>query len=398
LSQKCNNKPVEKNQSVRSYIERKSPITSLKTTNHQESESATMKKFNLTRTPILSTILLGLVTSANLQAGNLASPSGILQVTVPNGKRVLLATPFVRPEFSRGSVVSSSGKTFTISGATYTPDQFKVGTNNVTPYIFEILDGPNIGFVSFITGNGSNTITVEDTIPTGNPDNSRYVIREDYTVSTLLGPASAPYGNLAAGTTANNADQVSFFNSNGKLETFFRWRNTNSTSFAWYLSVKVGTNWVSVADRRVPYGQGLVVERKAGSPGIINLSGELRSTRLRREIAGYPRFNIVANPNPFAIPLSELGLDMAPGSRTAADSVYLWDTSIGSKGGLVQYYRSSAKPSTWRNSAGTEITNVSTFMVPAGSAVVVQRGQGRTGALAGDQAVKLNPLPIKPKL
>jgi hypothetical protein len=89
---------------------------------------------------------------------------------------------------------------------------------------------------------------------------------------------------------------------------------------------------------------------------------------------------------------------MAPGSSTAADSVYLWDTSIGSKGGLVQYYRSSAKPSTWRNSAGTEITNVSTFMVPAGSAVVVQRGQGRTGALAGDQAVKLNPLPIKPKL
>lgn len=354
-----------------------------------------MKKINLTCTPLLATIFVGLAAGANLQAGNLASPSGILQVTVPSGKRVLLATPFVLPEFSRGSVVSSSGKTFTISGATYTTDQFKVGGSNLTPYIFEILDGPNIGFVSFITGNGSNTITVEDTPPSGNPENTRYVVRQDYTVSTLLGPASAPYGNLAAGTAANNADQVSFFNPNGKLETFFRWRNANSTSFAWYLSTRNGTNWVSVADRRVPYGQGLVVERKAGSVGKINLSGELRSTRLRREIAGYPRFNIVANPNPFANPLSEFGLDMAPGSNSTADSVYLWDTSVGSKGGLVQYYRSSANPSTWKNAAGTTI-DAATITVPAGSAVVVQRGQGRTSALSGDSAVKLNPLLIQP--
>lgn len=355
-----------------------------------------MKKTNLTR---LSTILVGLVAGANLQAGNLASPSGILQVTVPSGKRVLLATPFVRPEVSRGSVVSSSSKIFTISGATYTADQFKVGGSNSTPYIFEILDGPNIGFVSFITGNGANTITVEDTIPSGNPDNSRYVVREDYTVSTLLGSAGAPYGNLVSGTSAQNADQVSFFNPNGRLETFFRWRNTptvqTNTIYAWYLSTRNGTNWVSVADRRVPYGQGLVVERKASTAGKINLSGELRSTRLRREIAGFPRFNIVANPNPFANPLSEFGLDMAPGTVSSADSVYLWDTNAGSKGGLVQYYRSSASPSTWRNAAGTTV-NPTNITVPAGSAVVVQRGQGRTSALSGDSAVKLNPLLIQP--
>jgi len=354
-----------------------------------------MKKINLTH---LSTILMSLIVGTNLQAGNLATPSGILQVTVPSGKRVLLATPFVRPEVSRGSVVSSSGKTFTVSGSTYTADQFKVGGANLTPYIFEILDGPNIGFVSFITGNGSNTITVEDSIPTGNPDNTRYVIREDYTVSTLLGPANAPFGNLASATTSANADQVSFFNSNGRLETFFRYRNTatvtTNTSYAWYLSTRNGTNWVSVADRRVPYGQGLVVERKAGTAGLINLSGELRSTRLRREILGFPRFNLVANPNPFANPLSEFGLDMAPGTASSADSVYLWDTSVG-KGGLVKYYRSSASPSVWKNQAGVTV-DPATITVPAGSAVVVQRGQGRTSALSGDSAVKLNPLPIQP--
>jgi hypothetical protein len=377
------------------FLSAKTSDKNLKPHNHSESETTSMKKINLTR---LSTILMSLIVGPNLQAGNLATPSGIFQVTVPSGKRVLLATPFVRPEVSRGSVVSSSGKTFTVSGSTYTADQFKVGGSNRTPYIFEILDGPNIGFVSFITGNGSNTITVEDSIPAGNPDNSRYLIREDYTVSTLLGPANAPFGNLASATTSGNADQVSFFNSNGRLETFFRFRSTatvtTNTSYAWYLSTRNGTNWVSVADRRVPYGQGLVVERKAGTAGLINLSGELRNTRLRREILGFPRFNLVANPNPFANPLSEFGLDMAPGTASSADSVYLWDTSVG-KGGLVQYYRSSASPSIWKNQAGVTV-DPATITVPAGSAVVVQRGQGRTSALSGDSAVKLNPLPIQP--
>lgn len=360
-----------------------------------------MKKFNLKS---LATILVGLAASTSSHAANLASPSGILQVTVPAGKRVLLGTPFVRPEFSRGSVVSASGKTLTVSGATYTPDQFKVGAGNSTPYILEILDGPNIGFVSFITGNTANGITVQDTVPTGNPDNTRYVIREDYTVETLLGPASAPYGPtngvISSATSGGNADQISFFNPNGKLETFFRWRSTSvagpTTTYAWYLVTKVGSNWVSVKDRRVPFGQGLVVERKSTTvDGKINLSGELRSTRLRREISGFPQWNLIANPNPFANPLSEFGLDMAPGTATSADSVYIWSTTAGSKGGLVQYYRSSASPSTWKNQGGATV-DPATITVPAGSAVVVQRGQGRTSALAGDSAVKLNPLPVKP--
>ena len=350
-----------------------------------------MKKSSLTS---LATILLGLLAGSNLQAANLASPSAVLQVTVPTGKRVLLGTPFVLPEVSRGSVVSANTQTFTISGASYQVDQFKVGTNNVTPYIIEILDGPNIGFVSYITANGLNTITVEDSIPTGNPENTRYLIREDYTVNSLLGSASAPKGNFAAGTSAQNADQISFFNPNGKLETFFRWRNSNSTQYAWNLAAKSGTNWVSVADRRVPYGQGLVVERKAGTAGKINLDGEVRSTRLRRSIVGFPRWNVVSNPNPFNNPLSEFGLEMAPGSSTTADSVYVWDTTVGSKGGLKQYYRSSSSPSTWNDQTGA-VVDPSTITVPAGSAVVVQRGSGRTSALSGDSALKLNPIPIQ---
>lgn len=350
-----------------------------------------MKKSSLTS---LATILLGLLAGSNLHAANLASPSAILQVTVPAKKRILLGTPFVLPEVSRGSVVSVSGKEFTISGASYQVDQFKVEGANVTPYIIEILDGPNIGFVSYITANGSATITVEDTIPTGNPENTRYLIREDYTVNTLLGSASAPKGNFAPGTSVQNADQISFFNSNGKLETFFRWRNDNSTQYAWYLGVKTTNNtWVSVADRRVPYGQGLIVERKAATAGKINLDGEVRSTRLRRSIVGFPRWNVVSNPNPFNNPLSEFGLEMAPGSSTTADSVYVWDTTVGAKGGLKQYYRSSSSPSTWNDQTGA-VVDPSTITVPAGTAVVVQRGSGRTSDLSGDSAVKLNPISV----
>ena len=353
-----------------------------------------MKKSSLTS---LATILLGLLAGSNLQAANLASPSAVLQVTVPAKKRVLLGTPFVLPEVSRGSVVSVNATTFTISGASYLVDQFKVGTNNVTPYIIEILDGPNIGFVSYITANTSNTITVEDSIPTGNPENTRYLIREDYTVNSLLGSASDPKGNFSSNPAGGNADQISFFNPNGKLETFFRWRSTSTigpdTTYAWYLVNKSNNNWVSVADRRVPYGQGLIVERKGVTDGKINLDGEVRSTRLRRSIAGFPRWNVVSNPNPFNNPLSEFGLEMAPGTSALADSVYVWDTSVGTKGGLKKYYRSSSSPSIW-NDATEAVVDPATIIIPAGSAVVVQRGAGRTSALSGDSALKLNPIPV----
>jgi hypothetical protein len=99
----------------------------------------------------------------------------------------------------------------------------------------------------------------------------------------------------------------------------------------------------------------------------------------------------VSNPNPFNNPLSVFGLQMAPGDSSTADSVYVWDTTVGTKGGLKQYYRSNS--STWKDQAGTTVDPTS-IIVPAGSAVVVQRGSGRTTPLSGDSALKLNPIPI----
>ena len=338
--------------------------------------------------------------SHNLQAG-FATPAGIFNKTIIAGKTQYLGTPFVRPEVSVGEIVSVSGSQITVkptSGdVTYTAAEYSGYTGASTanePYIIEILDGDNIGYIGFITNSGAtsggNAVITVDVAPGTVLTGSRYAIRPDWTVETLFGPSAS---SVVRGTTRKTqgqsaADQIQLVGSNGRVTSvvYRKWTSSvNATgqtgsAFVWTSGSVVG----DARKLRLPYSAGIIFKAIAGSDYNLTLAGDLRQARLRKEILGYPRFNFVANTSAKDVPLSETGIQIGRGSEvSSADNLGILNVSTGL---TAQYYLDTAGD--WRDAEDNLANDVT---IAKGTAVVIKRANGSTSALTGANAVKINP-------
>ena len=338
--------------------------------------------------------------SHNLQAG-FATPAGIFNKTIIAGKTQYLGTPFVRPEVSVGEIVSVSGSQITVkptSGdVTYTAAEYSGYTGASTanePYIIEILDGDNIGYIGFITNSGAtsggNAVITVDVAPGTVLTGSRYAIRPDWTVETLFGPSAS---SVVRGTTRKTqgqsaADQIQLVGSNGRVTSvvYRKWTSSvNATgqtgsAFVWTSGSVVG----DARKLRLPYSAGIIFKAIAGSDYNLTLAGDLRQARLRKEILGYPRFNFVANTSAKDVPLSETGIQIGRGSDvSSADNLGILNVSTGL---TAQYYLDTAGD--WRDAEDNLANDVT---IAKGTAVVIKRANGSTSALTGANAVKINP-------
>jgi hypothetical protein len=331
----------------------------------------------------------------------LATPAAIFTKTIIAGKTQYLGTPFVRPEVSVGTIVSVSGNQITVkptSGdVTYAAAEYSGYTGTSTanePYIIEILDGDNIGYIGFIANSGATSggeavITV-DVAPGTVLAGSRYAIRPDWTVETLFGPSTSSVvrGTLRKAQGQSAADQIQLVGSNGRLAAtvYRKWTSSaNATgqtgnSFVWTSTSVVG----DARKLRLPYSAGIIFKALAGSDYNLTLAGQLRQARLRKEILGFPRFNFVANTSAKDLPLSETGIQIGRGSDvTSADNLGILNVSTGL---TAQYYLDTNGD--WRD-ADDALAN--TVTIAKGTAVVIKRANGSTSALTGASAVKISP-------
>jgi len=349
----------------------------------------------------LALALAGLSLSGQNTQAALATPAAIFTKTIIANKTQYLGTPFVRPEVSVGEIVSVSGTQITVKptggDVTYTAAEYSGYTGASTanePYIIEILDGDNIGYIGFITNSGATSggnaeITV-DVAPGTVLAGSRYAIRPDWTVETLFGPATS---SVVRGTTRKSqgqsaADQIQLVGSNGRVTAtvYRKWTSAvNATSqtgafFVWTSASVTG----DARKLRLPYSAGIIFKALAGSNYDLTLAGQLRQARLRKEILGYPRFNFVANTSAKDLPLSETGIQIGRGSDVnSADNLGILNVSTGL---TAQYYLDAAGD--WRD-ADDVLANAVT--IAKGTAVVIKRANGSTSALTGASAVKINP-------
>jgi hypothetical protein len=351
----------------------------------------------------LALTLAGLsLTGQNTQAA-LATPSAIFTKTIIAGKTQYLGTPFVRPEVSVGEIVSVSGNLITVKptggDVTYTAAKYSGYTGASTanePYIIEILDGDNIGYIGFITNSGATSgtpatavITV-DVAPGTVIPGARFAIRPDWTLESLFGPATS---SVLRGTTRKTlgqsaADQIQLVGSNGRVAAtaYRKWTSSvdatsqTGASFQWISSGVSG----DARKLRLPYSSGIILKALAGSDYNLVLAGQLRQARLRKEILGFPRFNFVANTSAKDVPLSETGIQIARGSDvTTGDNLGILNVSTGA---TAQYYMDTA--GNWRD-ADDNLANAVT--IAKGTAVVIRRANGNTSGLTGASAVKINP-------
>jgi hypothetical protein len=160
-------------------------------------------------------LALALVLAQNTFAG-LATPSGVAKVTLPGGigRTEFFGMPFARPVERSGiiSAASTTGgnATFTVAldaGQSALPSLSNADQNVDAWYLLEIVDGPAIGFLLPCTGNtGDTSITVQgDTGTISVPAGSKFVLRKEWTLSTLFGAASTAnafgYGNSSTAAT-----------------------------------------------------------------------------------------------------------------------------------------------------------------------------------------------------
>jgi hypothetical protein len=349
----------------------------------------------------LALALAGLSLSGQNTQAALATPAAIFTKTIIAGTTQYLGTPFVRPEVSVGEIVSVSGNQITVkptSGdVTYTAAEYSGYTGTSTanePYIIEILDGDNIGYIGFIANSGATSggeavITV-DVAPGTVLAGSRYAIRPDWTVETLFGPSTSSVvrGTLRKAQGQSAADQIQLVGSNGRLAAtvYRKWTSSvNATgqtgnSFVWTSTSVVG----DARKLRLPYSAGIIFKALAGSDYNLTLAGQLRQARLRKEILGFPRFNFVANTSAKDLPLSETGIQIGRGSDvTSADNLGILNVSTGL---TAQYYLDTNGD--WRD-ADDALAN--TVTIAKGTAVVIKRANGSTSALTGASAVKISP-------
>lgn len=338
----------------------------------------------------------------NLQAG-LATPAGIFTKTITAGKTQYLGTPFVRPEVSTGEIVSVSGTQITVKplamDVTYTANEYSGYTGAASanePYILEVLDGDTIGYIGFITASGAtsggNAVITVDVAPGAVTAGSRYAIRPDWTVETLFGSAetSPLRATIKKSQSSASADQLQLIGSNGRVVTtvFRKWTlsgdapSQSGAGFIWSSPSVAGGDARKV---RLPYSAGIILKALAGSNYNLPLSGDLRQARLRKEILGFPRFNFVANTSAKDLKLSETGIQITSGADvTLADTLGILDVPSGA---LLQYYLDANGD--WRDADDVLANDVT---IPKGTAVVIRRASSRSGALSGDNAVKINPV------
>lgn len=327
-------------------------------------------------------VILGLagVLAQPIQAG-VATPSGVFTISLANGNN-FIATPFARSEEGVGTITSQSGSVLTvapISGPlSYETNAY--GSSAAEPYVLEILDGAWIGYSAAISSNTSNTITLPDGAPS-DLAGSKYVIRKDWTVESLFGDAATSpltATDIAGGDDFSSADQIRLMTDNGTLGPVY-FRAQRGAIYTWENEAEQ-----DVSKTRLPFGKGVFV--KSIGTKTLALSGVVRASRTRINIVGGKKINLLANPVPFAVKLSDSGMDIFPGtSSTLADNLSLWNGTT-----WVSYWRNTS--GRWTVGSNTDASNVT---IPAGAGFLIKRNSNR-GDLKGANALKFAAAAVAP--
>ena len=314
--------------------------------------------------------------SASTQAASIASPVSIFEISFAGGgKRDFVSTPFVRAEEASGTI-ASVGTTTTLTladkaSANYTTGQFTAGTaTQDKKYILEVLDGRYIGLVAYIRSNDGNTFTVSEvSLPTdGLLVGSKYAIRKDWTIESLFGAASAS-APLVAGSSPASADNINIWNQATQAYSTYYIRLSSGT-YSWRDAVGNLVNHV-----RIPYGQGVQVLRRAAGNGALTLTGEIRTSRLRRDVL-LNKTALIANLSPSATTLGDLNVTIDRAASAAGSVVKVWNPNTQA---WTAYYRRTSDGKFFDGLAVRD-----TIVVGAGKVVqVVNKGSAdRVGATA----------------
>lgn len=304
---------------------------------HNQGETVSMKP----SLRLVSALLALSTLVPHLANAGVAQPSGIANVVISPNRTEFVGMPFARPVEAYGTIsavtTSSGNDTFTVAlDAGETMPALGSGTSNTDAwYVFEILDGPAIGFLLPCTANsGSTSVTVEGSIGNLSPAGSRFAIRKDWTLATLFGAAGINnvfgYGNSSSAGTIKGWVQI-YDSATASSTTYYV--NESGTTTKSY-------NWRSISGpsnrnhARINLGRGFVLVNRTATNLTVPISGEYRIARTRLSLLGN-KFTYVANPGPTDVTFTDSTIpETSPtrfnthtGGVDTSDQYGLWNSS-----------------------------------------------------------------------
>jgi hypothetical protein len=363
---------------------------------------------------VLAFVASAILVSPSITLAGVAEASALVPVSIP-AKNVsgVAGVKFVGIPVARASVyeglittVVTSSSSATVDGIVYTtlPDTGMtagvisalniptVSTARITnsdfatadnQYVLEITSGANIGLTKPISAISTGGVTIVGSVLLPLAEGTKYVIRPDWTLGTLLGnTASDIAASGVTGGLASSADNIGIIR-NGVLELYYWtgtvWKPTRSSV--------AGVDYSHV---RLPLSGGIYYKRNRTTATTVYLSGVYRATRLQALLEGADNsVYAVTTPNFSDTTLSQTGLHRYVKSSSIISSCD--EVRVVSPTGAVESYinagtgtaytsgfwnGSSASAPSWKSTRGGVAGSANNVVIPAGSAVMFKKETG----------------------
>ena len=304
----------------------------------------------------------GLITTA-VTSSSSATVDGIVYTTLP--------------DTGMTAGVISALNIPTVSTARITNSDFATADNQ---YVLEITSGANIGLTKPISAISTGGVTVVGSVLLPLAVGTKYVIRPDWTLGTLLGnTVSDIAASGVSGGLASSADNIGIIR-NGALELYY-WSGT-----AWK-PTRSSVAGVDYSHVRLPLSGGIYYKRNRSTATTVYLSGVYRATRLQALLEGADNsVYAVTTPNFSDTTLSQTGLHRYVKSSSIISSCD--EVRVVSPSGAVESYinagtgsaytggfwnGSSASAPSWKSTRGGAAGSANNTVIPAGSAVMIKK-------------------------
>jgi len=328
---------------------------------------------------VLSLSLLSLLCGsvAFAQSSVATNPVGFISITVNGGSSTtpvltLISPTLTNPIAYQSTVQSVSGTTITITGASFTANEFN-GSNG-TFYVEDVSTSQGgTGVLCDITATGSNSVTTAQDISSMVTAGDTLIIRQHITIGQFLGTSNT-YG-LQGGTSATSADEVLVYDGSSQ-NTYWYYNGSLGGTAGWY-----DLNFASASGVTIAPFQGVVIKRKTSGNVTITSTGTVKTGNTFFPVVN--GLNVLGTVSAQGLTLGTSGLYTgtssgvtASTSATTADEVTVYGFSNGSSTQSNYWYYNGSLGGTagWYDLNFTPSGSVA--LAPGAAFVVNRKGGG----------------------
>ena len=321
------------------------------------------------------------------------------QINLLANSDTLVSIPFTRPPEFTGAIASVSGNVITVSGSpgwNVSPQQWVYAQGTQPKHYYALIgpgtSNPKEGHMYTITGNGSNTLTVDTTSDdlSGIPANAQVVVIPFWTLNTAFPASDANVSFIPSPSQFNRLTQIFIPNYSGTGINLSATATYYFFNSAWR---KFGSATSEDHGDDILVQDGYFTVRNAGTGTVFTASGSVLTKKQTIPLLTSTSTavdNFVSITRPVAVSLNNLGLIGSGAFATSAsqfnrvDQLFVYDPTISgiNKSASATYFTTLGPDSLphWRKFGQSVSTDFGTDTIPAGAGFVIRKGVTANGA------------------